>query len=171
MTSCEKDGSLLRAKAVTLVEYGLLACMVAIAMILALNGLENTLVDTMNYYYAKYSSGLNLRLGNPELAMVNVELAMSGIDDGYSLIYRVMDRLDQAPEATPGMRATIVRAVARLRADNAPVRHIAIAERLSATLHTIEWAMLMRDEARLADGMRHLASLRTLWLSLPAPRH
>ena len=69
MTSCEKDGSLLRAKvgpaaarlfslcgrvfrdrqAVTLVEYGLLACMVAIAMILALNGLENTLVDTMNY--------------------------------------------------------------------------------------------------------------------------
>lgn len=108
--------------------------------------------------------------------MVNAELAMSGIDDGYSLIYRVMDRLDQAPEATPGMRATIVRAVARLRADNAPVRHIAIAERVSAALHTIERAMLLRDEARLADGLRHLASRRTLWLSPPAlcratPRH
>jgi Flp pilus assembly pilin Flp len=35
-------------QAVTLVEYGLLACMVAVAMILALSGLANTLVDTLD---------------------------------------------------------------------------------------------------------------------------
>jgi hypothetical protein len=95
---------------------------------------------------------------------------MTKSDNGYSLVYRVIDRLDQAPDAAAGMRGTIVKAVDRLRADSAPIRHIAIAERISATLHSIEWALLQRDAGRLADGMHHLANLRTIWLSLPTPR-
>ncbi|WP_353230995.1 hypothetical protein [Novosphingobium sp.] len=103
--------------------------------------------------------------------LVNTGSVMTGNDDGYGLVYRVIDDLNASAVPKPGLRGAMFNAIDRLRAVSAPVDHVAIAERISATIHVLEWSLQRRDDARHGAATQALGALREAWLSLPVPRN
>lgn len=61
-------------------------------------------------------------------------------------------------------------AIDTLKQSKAPLDHISIAERISVTLHALEWAAVRRDDERRVADWTRLRALEDQWLSAPVPR-
>ncbi len=91
--------------------------------------------------------------------------------DGYTLVYRVLDALKTSSNVAPGLRGSIFSAIDQLRVSSAPAEHVAIAERISATMHQLEWALQKSNGERQARVRQQLSVLNEAWLATPAPRN
>lgn len=95
---------------------------------------------------------------------------MEEVQDSYGAVYRVIKEASVSGYITPGLRGTMYKAIDSLKTLKAPADHISIAERVSVTLHALEWAMLRRDDPRRTADWNALRTLEEQWLSAPVPR-
>ncbi|MBA3055389.1 MAG: hypothetical protein FP826_10740 [Sphingomonadales bacterium] len=91
--------------------------------------------------------------------------------DGYAQVFRVLDALKASSNVAPGLRGSIFSAIDQLRVASAPAEHVAIAERISATMHQLEWALHKSNGERQACIRQQLRALNEAWLATPAPRN
>lgn len=98
-------------------------------------------------------------------------MSASATIDGYTLVYRVLDALKASSNVAPGLRGSIFSAIDQLRVCSAPAEHVDIAERISATIHELEWALQKSNCERQARVRQQLSALTEAWLATPAPRH
>jgi len=85
---------------------------------------------------------------------------MEEVHESYGAIYRVIREANLSGYVTPGLRGRIYQAIDTLKQFKAPAHHIGIAERISVTLHALEWAALRRDDPRRVADWQSLGRLR-----------
>jgi hypothetical protein len=95
---------------------------------------------------------------------------MDDVRESYGAVYRVIREANVSGYITPGLRGRIYQAIDNLKLFRAPADHISIAERISVTLHALEWAALRRDDSRCTADWQSLSALEEQWLSAPVPR-
>lgn len=95
---------------------------------------------------------------------------MDEVQESYGAVYRVIREANLSGYVTPGLRGRMYQAIDTLKSLRAPADHISIAERISVTLHALEWAALRRDETRRTADWNVLGALEEQWLSAPVPR-
>jgi hypothetical protein len=95
---------------------------------------------------------------------------MEEVRESYGAVYRVIREANGFGYVTPGLRGRMYQAIDTLKTFKAPADHIGIAERISVTLHALEWATLRRDDSRRAADWQALGALEEQWQSAPVPR-
>lgn len=95
---------------------------------------------------------------------------MEDVRESYGAVYRVIREANVCGYITPGLRGRMYQAIDNLKLFKAPADHISIAERISVTLHALEWAALRRDDSRRVADWQSLGALEEQWLSAPVPR-
>jgi len=95
---------------------------------------------------------------------------MEEIHESYGAVYCVVKEACISGYITPGLRGRMYNAIDTLKLRKAPADHINIAERISVTLHALEWASVRRDEPRLKADWQALCALEEQWLAAPVPR-
>jgi hypothetical protein len=95
---------------------------------------------------------------------------MEEVHESYGTVYQVVREAKGCGYVTPGLRGRMYQAIDTLKTFRAPADHISIAERISVTLHALEWASLRRDGSRLAADWQALGALEQQWLSAPVPK-
>ena len=95
---------------------------------------------------------------------------MEDVHESYGAIYQVVREANVAGYISPGFRGDVYRAIDALKIFNAPPDHVNIAERISLTLHALEWAALRRDDNRRAAVWNAMRALEEQWLGAPVPR-
>jgi hypothetical protein len=98
--------------------------------------------------------------------------AMSLIEtmDGYSGVSSVLDKLTTSLVTPVGWRWEIYSAIDHLRASSAPEEQIDIAERISATLLKLDWAIQRGDGEKQEKARQQLSILGASWHSASAPQ-
>lgn len=92
---------------------------------------------------------------------------MEQVRESYGAVYQVIKEANVSGYVTPGLRGRMYQAIDTLKTFKAPADHISVAERISVTLHALEWATLRRDAARLAKDWQTPGALEGQWLSAP----
>ncbi len=95
---------------------------------------------------------------------------MDEVHESYGAVYRVIKEANRSGYITPGLRGRMYQAIDNLKSLRAPADHIGIAERISVTLHALEWAALRRDDTRRKADWTALCVLEEQWLAAPVPR-
>lgn len=95
---------------------------------------------------------------------------MEEVHESYGAVYRVVREAKLSGYITPGLRGRMYQAIDNLKQWKAPADHISIAERISVTLHALEWAAVRRDDSRRVADWKSLGALEEQWLSAPVPR-
>lgn len=95
---------------------------------------------------------------------------MEEVQQSYGTVYQVIREANLSGYITPGLRGRMYEAIDSLKLLKAPADHISIAERISVTLHKLEWAALQRDDSRRRADWKSLGMLEEQWLSAPVPR-
>jgi len=95
---------------------------------------------------------------------------MEDARDSYGLIYQVVREANVSGIIAPGLRGRMYKAIDTLKLFKAPADHISIAERISVTLHALEWAMFRCDSQRVAADWQVMRSLEEQWLAAPVPQ-
>ncbi len=95
---------------------------------------------------------------------------MEEMHESYGAVYQVIREASGSGYVTSGLRGRMYQAVDTLKTFKAPADHIRLAERISVTLHALEWATLRRDDSRLAADWQALCALEEQWLTAPVPR-
>lgn len=95
---------------------------------------------------------------------------MEEVQQSYGAVYQVIREANLSGYITPGLRGRMYEAIDSLKLFKAPADHISIAERISVTLHKLEWAALQRDDSRRRADWQSLGMLEEQWLSAPVPR-
>lgn len=95
---------------------------------------------------------------------------MEDVQESYGAVYRVIREANVSGYITPGLRGRMYQAIDNLKQFRVPADHIGIAERISVTLHALEWAALRRDDSRRMADWQSLSALEEQWLSAPVPR-
>lgn len=95
---------------------------------------------------------------------------MEDVLESYGAVYRVIREANVSGYITPGLRGRMYQAIDNLKRFRAPADHISIAERISVTLHALEWATLRRDDSRRVADWQSLGVLEEQWLAAPVPR-
>lgn len=90
--------------------------------------------------------------------------------DGCSGVSSVLYKLTTSPVAPVGWRGTIYSAIDHLRASSAPEEQIDIAERISATLLKLDWAIQRGDGEKEEKARQQLSILNESWHSASAPQ-
>jgi hypothetical protein len=95
---------------------------------------------------------------------------MDAVQESYGTVYQVIKEANVTGYITPGLRGRMYQAIDTLKQLKAPADHISIAERISVTLHALEWATLRRDDSRRKADWQSLGALEEQWLSAPVPQ-
>lgn len=95
---------------------------------------------------------------------------MEEVHESYGAVYQVIKEANLSGYITPGLRGRMYQAIDNLKSFRAPADHISLAERISVTLHALEWATLRRDDSRRKADWQSLGALEQQWLSAPVPR-
>lgn len=95
---------------------------------------------------------------------------MEEVHESYGAIYQVITEAKLSGYVTPGLRGRMYQAIDTLKQFRAPADHVSIAERISVTLHALEWAALRKDDLRRKADWRSLGVLEEQWLAAPVPR-
>lgn len=95
---------------------------------------------------------------------------MDQVKSSYGAIYRAVKEANVSGYIAPGVRGMLHRAIDELKLFREPEHFIAIAERISITLHAFDAAVLRCDEARKGATRQALQALEEQWLSAPVPR-
>lgn len=94
---------------------------------------------------------------------------MEAVQESYGAVYRVIREVNTSGYISPGFRGAIYQALDTMKRFGAPSDHVSIAERISVTLHALEWATLRRDDPRKAADWNELRMLEEQWLATPIP--
>ncbi len=92
-------------------------------------------------------------------------------NSAYMSVYMVVKELC-ATEAVPtGLTGTMYSALDQLRDMQAPRSDVSLAERISVTMHRLEWAIRSGDAPEQARFRAELEALGSDWLETPISKH
>jgi hypothetical protein len=89
----------------------------------------------------------------------------------YMSVYEVVEELCSGHSVPAGLTGTMFSALDRLRAAQAPRSDVALAERISVTMHRLEWAIRSGDTGEQSRLRAELQGLGSDWLDTPICRH
>ncbi len=92
-------------------------------------------------------------------------------NSAYMSVYMVVKELCSGHSVPTGLTGTMYSALDQLRDMQAPRSDLSLAERISVTMHRLEWAIRSGDTDEQTRLRTLLETLGTDWLETPIAKH
>jgi hypothetical protein len=92
-------------------------------------------------------------------------------NSAYMSVYMVVKELCSGHSVPAGLAGTMYSALDQLRGMAAPRSDVSLAERISVTMHRLEWAIRSGDAADQARFRAELEALGEDWMDTPISKH
>ncbi len=92
-------------------------------------------------------------------------------NSAYMSVYMVVKELCAADAVPTGLTGTMYSALDQLRDMQAPRSDVTLAERISVTMHRLEWAIRSKDAPEQVRLRAELETLGADWMDTPISKH